>query len=113
MVSGRYFLPTAPLLCLKRMPAWAVTSVNSTGPDGRGGVGLGEGDTTAAAVSVAGAVGATVAGFLQPAKIVIKKKTTNEKCNIFARSIQYRFLSRNSVAATPARSRSASLLDQR
>src|SRR5688500_11996655 len=47
IVSGRYFLPAAPLLCLKRMPAWVVTSVYSTGPDGRGGVGLGEGDAIA------------------------------------------------------------------
>ena len=30
IVSGRYFLPTAPLLCLKRRPAAAVTSVNCT-----------------------------------------------------------------------------------
>jgi hypothetical protein len=51
-------LPKAPLLCLKRMPAWAVTSVNSIGPEGRGGVGLGDGDA-AATVSVAGAAGAT------------------------------------------------------
>src|SRR4030095_10256206 len=50
MVSGRYFLPKAPLLCLKRMPAWVVTSVNSIGPVGRGvvGVGVGDGDSVAA-----------------------------------------------------------------
>src|SRR6478609_7955130 len=35
MVSGRYFLPKAPVLCLKRMPDCAVTSVNSMGPAGR------------------------------------------------------------------------------
>src|SRR5580658_240241 len=35
MVSGRYFLPNAPLLCLKWMPACAVTSTNSIGPEGR------------------------------------------------------------------------------
>src|SRR4029077_14630883 len=35
IVSGRYFLPKAPVLCLKRMPACAVTSVNSMGPEGR------------------------------------------------------------------------------
>src|SRR4051794_7454072 len=43
------------------MPASAVTSVNSIAPDGRGGVGLGEGDaaaTCSAAVFAAGAVGA-------------------------------------------------------
>src|SRR5580700_1432487 len=34
MVSGRYFFPNAPLLCLKWMPAWAVTSMNSIGPEG-------------------------------------------------------------------------------
>src|ERR1700722_123388 len=47
MVSGRYFLPKAPELCLKRMPAWVVTSVNSMGPDGRtggAGVSAAEGD---------------------------------------------------------------------
>src|SRR5437763_8466975 len=26
MVSGRYFFPNAPLLCVKQMPAWAVMS---------------------------------------------------------------------------------------
>src|SRR5579862_177795 len=35
MVSGKYFFPNAPLLCLKWMPAWEVTSVNSIGPEGR------------------------------------------------------------------------------
>ena len=40
MVSGRYFFPKAPVLCLKWMPAWAVTSVNSIGPEGRGGAAL-------------------------------------------------------------------------
>ena len=40
MVSGKYFFPNAPLLCLKRMPAWAVTSVNSMGPEGRAGVAI-------------------------------------------------------------------------
>src|ERR1043166_8084643 len=44
MVSGKYFLPNAPLLCLKRIPACPVTSVNSITPEGRGGVGLAEGD---------------------------------------------------------------------
>ena len=50
MVSGRYFFPKAPLLCLKCIPAWAVTSVNSIGPDGRGGVGLGDGEGAVSAV---------------------------------------------------------------
>src|SRR5277367_5833661 len=36
MVSGRYFFPNAPLLCLNWMPARAVTSTNSIGPDGLG-----------------------------------------------------------------------------
>jgi len=34
IVSGRYFPPNAPVLCLKWMPACAVTSTNSIGPDG-------------------------------------------------------------------------------
>ena len=54
-------MPKAPLLCLKRMPASVVTSVYSIGPDGRGGVGLGEGEaaaTCSAEVFAAGAVGA-------------------------------------------------------
>src|SRR6476620_7039042 len=44
IVSGKYFFPNAPLLCLKRIPACAVTSVNSIAPEGRGGVVLAEGD---------------------------------------------------------------------
>src|SRR5277367_4034469 len=40
MVSGRYFFPKAPLLCLKWMPAWAVTSTNSIGPEGLEGAGF-------------------------------------------------------------------------
>src|SRR5258708_39455325 len=46
MVSGRYFFPKAPVLCLKWMPAVAVTSVNSMRPEGRTEVasGLGAGD---------------------------------------------------------------------
>src|ERR1044072_4200825 len=50
IVAGKYFLPNAPLLCLKRIPACPVTSVNSIAPEGRGGVGLaeGEGDAEAA-----------------------------------------------------------------
>src|SRR5437899_6155830 len=35
MVSGRYFLPKEPLLCLKRIPACEVTSVNWIGREGR------------------------------------------------------------------------------
>src|SRR5262245_60827327 len=69
IVSGKYFLPKAPLLCLKRMPAWELTSVNSIGPDGRGGVGLalGEGDA-AIATSVCGAT-AGPSAFLQDVRI--------------------------------------------
>src|SRR5580765_5584171 len=47
MVSGRYFFPKAPVLCLKWMPACAVTSVKTIEPDGREGcaeVGGGEAD---------------------------------------------------------------------
>ena len=75
MVSGRYFLPKAPLLCLKRMPASAVTSVNSMGPEGRGGVGLGDGE--AAAVCSAGVlvVGPVEAGCLQETR----RRTRNKK----------------------------------
>src|SRR5258705_8018513 len=54
-VSGRYFFPKAPLLCLKCMPACAETSVNSIGPDGRGGVGLGDGEGVWFATSAEGA----------------------------------------------------------
>ena len=49
LVNG--FLPAAPLLCLKRIPACAVTSVNSISPAGRGGVGLGDGEALACACS--------------------------------------------------------------
>ena len=52
IVSGKYFFPKAPLLCLKRMPAAAVTSVNSMAPVGRGGVELALGEGDAAATSV-------------------------------------------------------------
>jgi hypothetical protein len=44
MVSGRYLFPKAPLLCLKWMPACAVTSVNSIGPEGREGRALESGE---------------------------------------------------------------------
>ena len=57
MVSGKYFFPKAPLLCLKRMPACVVTSVNSIVPVGRGGVELGLGDGAALATSVCVATG--------------------------------------------------------
>src|ERR1044071_2260050 len=75
------------------MPASAVTSVNSIGPEGRGGVGLGDGDATAAAVSVAGATGAAVGACLQEQ---IKRAThMNAKYQIkrgimFSRSVSYR-----------------------
>lgn len=68
IVSGKYFFPKAPLLCLKRIPAWAVTSVNSIGPEGRGGVGLALGDGEAAATSFCGAA-VGVADFLQATAI--------------------------------------------
>ena len=61
------------------MPASELTSVNSIVPDGRGSVGLGDGDATAAAVSLAGAAGATAAGCLQADKRTsAKKKKINE-----------------------------------
>src|SRR5579863_10273530 len=40
IVSGRYFSPNAPLLCLKWMPACFVMSVKEIGPEGRDGVEL-------------------------------------------------------------------------
>ena len=53
--------------------------MNSIAPEGRGGVGLGDGDATVAAVSVAGAAGATEAGCLQAdSTITAKKKNINE-----------------------------------
>src|SRR5882762_2271077 len=55
-VSGKYFFPKAPLLCLKCIPACADTSVNSIGPDGRGGVGFVVGEGTWFATSVGGAL---------------------------------------------------------
>jgi len=36
IVSGRYFFPNAPLSCLKRIPAAAVTSANVIGAGGGG-----------------------------------------------------------------------------
>ena len=89
IVSGKYFFPKAPLLCLKRIPACAVTSVNSTAPAGRlvatGGVcvcaGAGsdlvdvtavrEGSEFAALFAVSDATPATggAASFLQPASV--------------------------------------------
>src|SRR6185295_13507412 len=56
IVSGRYFFPKAPLLCLKCIPACAVISVNSIGPEGRGGVGLGDADGVWFATSAEGAL---------------------------------------------------------
>src|SRR6267378_4501949 len=62
MVSGRYFFPKAPLLCLKWMPAREVTSVNSMGPAGRAELSSGIGTGGAAAEVVAGAAD-SAAGF--------------------------------------------------
>jgi hypothetical protein len=47
IVSGRYFFPKAPELCLKWMPAWAVMSVRVIGPEGRGAVATGLSSGTA------------------------------------------------------------------
>ena len=47
------------------MPACAVTSVNSIGPDGRGGVGLALGDGVTVATSVCGAAVVGASDFLQ------------------------------------------------
>src|SRR6185295_13211550 len=75
MVSGRYFFPKAPLLCLKRMPASAVTSVNSMSPEGRGGVGLGEGEAAAICSDEVLVAGATCAGCLHPASRTKRRKS--------------------------------------
>src|SRR6266850_3888963 len=56
-VSGKYFFPKAPLLCLKCIPACADTSVNSIGPEGRGRVGLATGEGVWAATSVGALTG--------------------------------------------------------
>ena len=64
IVSGRYFFPKAPLLCLKRMPAVALTSVYSIGPDGRGGVGVGVGLAATTSLGVALSTGAVADGCL-------------------------------------------------
>src|SRR5713226_10188608 len=61
MVSGRYFFPNAPLLCLKWIPAWAVTSVNSIGPEGRAGAALETGVGGVGTGAEAGAGGAELA----------------------------------------------------
>src|ERR1700677_2192921 len=68
MVSGRYFSPNAPLLCLKWMPACAVTSVKVMGPEGReGAVGDGSGICTGLVVFAEGSTGAVVDFDWQPA----------------------------------------------
>ena len=72
IVSGKYFFPNAPLLCLKRMPASAVTSANSIAPLGRGGVGLADGDGDAVATSLVGALVVASGVFLQE---TIKSRT--------------------------------------
>src|SRR6185369_3860552 len=83
MVSGRYFFPNAPLLCLKRIPACAVTSVNSIGPVGRGAVGVGVGEGDAVATSPCGAV-TGVSGFLQEMmKNAISNISTEVRIGIF------------------------------
>jgi hypothetical protein len=57
MVSGRYFFPNAPVLCLKWMPACAVTSVNSIGPEGLAGVALAAGAGVGSGMAEVTAVG--------------------------------------------------------
>src|ERR1700677_1928222 len=68
MVSGRYFSPNAPLLCLKWMPASAVTSVNVMGPEGREGA-LGDGSvfSTGFVFFAEGCTGAVIDFDWQPA----------------------------------------------
>src|SRR5580704_2727289 len=101
MVSGRYFFPKAPLLCLKRMPALAVTSVNSMGPEGRAGFGFGivsdrcDSDGVGAAVGVDStacfgiAVSGALSGFcLQPANNAsVASAATVQQSRIVSRNI--------------------------
>lgn len=54
------------MLGLKCIPACAVTSVNSMGPDGRGGVGLADGTGVWLTISGEAAPGAVGAGCLHP-----------------------------------------------
>lgn len=63
-VSGKYFFPNAPLLCLKCIPDCADTSANSIGPDGRGIVLVTDGEGVAS--SVGAVVGVVAAGCLHP-----------------------------------------------
>src|SRR5579871_218391 len=58
IVSGRYFFPNAPLLCLKWIPACAVTSMNWIGPEGRGASGVGETAVALAGTDAVAPVGA-------------------------------------------------------
>src|SRR6266576_2644623 len=90
IVSGKYFFPNAPLLCLKRMPACADTSVNSIAPVGLGGVGLAEGDGEAAAISFWGATVDGAGCFLQD-KSSKANVTSNKKVEIVRISIWIRF----------------------
>src|SRR5204863_9769903 len=75
-VSGKYFFPKAPLLCLKCIPACADTSVNSIGPDGRGGVGLGDGVGDWFATSAGGVLTGVVASLHAENR---SNKTSNEQ----------------------------------
>jgi hypothetical protein len=62
---------------LKRIPAWAVTSLNSIGPEGRGGVGVGVGDPASAVTSLDGAgAGVSEDDCLQPE---IRKPRQNKR----------------------------------
>src|ERR1043165_3648248 len=115
IVSGRYFLPKAPLLCLKWMPASAVTSVNSLGTEGRGGVGLGDGDAVTAISAGAWACGVTLAADLQPQIEATKQNRTNADRSFMQRATlgQQEFRAPLPCAAIRATTRRASRLDQR
>jgi len=79
------------------MPAWADTSVNSTGPDGRGGVGLGDGDGAWFEISTTGAAGAVGAGCLQAETI---RKLKRQK--ISKHRLIYKFVFLSEIFVTPS-----------
>src|ERR1051326_5973497 len=89
------------------MPASAVTSVNSIGPEGRGGVGLGDGDAVTAISAGAWACGVTLAADLQPQIKATKENRTNADRSFMQRATlgQREFRERLPCAAIRATTR--------
>src|SRR5262245_57263364 len=88
------------------MPASAVTSVYSIGPEGRGGVGLADGEGAAACSGVAEG-GATVTGCLQPESNTARHNKIKAERKFFR--IMWRWiLAARLDAGTRTRPRSAS-----